>query len=476
MIVRELITKIGFTVDASKLEAANKRVGDFKNRVNGFNGNLKQMATDVRNFGAGMTAAITLPIIGLGLAAVKSSADIEMLTTDFETLLGSAEKGAEMVQNIRSMAARTPFGTNDLAKASRTLLAFGVDAENTLPILSRIGDVATGNKERMKSLALVYGQVEAAQRLMGQDLLQFINAGFNPLLIISEKTGESMKSLKDRMSNGEIGIDQVKQAFIDATSEGGRFYKGMERGSKTLQGRLSTLKDVFLELLASFGDIALPVMKSLTNVLIKMAEWMTKLPKPVKILIGVLAGLAAVIGPLLLIVGQLAISFMAIAPLLPAIGAGIAAIAGPVGWAVLAIGALTVAGVLLVKKWEPVKNFFTILGAIIGGIVDKIKTFSKYAKFLGYEVIGADVGFKDNFSKNESFNVGSAFIQSSKQPSSRTTQNINMKLDSKVEMPVGTPAEIESYANTTVKKTVQKTFEEMLRQTDANVSFAGGIS
>ncbi len=471
MIVRELITKIGFTVDSTKLKEANFTVGKFKRDTEKLTGNLKQAATGIRNVGVGLTAALTLPILGLGLASVKAAGDIEMLTTDFETLLGSAEKGSKMVDDIRKMAARTPFGTTDLARSSKTLLAFGVNAERTLPILNRIGDVASGNKERMKSLALVYGQVTANQKLMGQDLLQFINAGFNPLLEISTKTGESMKSLRERMSKGEIGIDLVQQAFVDATSEGGRFYKGMERGSKTLQGRLSTLKDVFLELLASFGDVALPTLKAMTIALTNVARLFTDMPKPLKIIIGLVAGLVAAIGPLLFVGGQLAIMILSIKLLLASTTITLGAILAPIGLVVGAMAGIAVAATLIINYWSPIKGFFEDIFQSVNkaiGAVFKFQDFLDSKALSGLKVAidyGKSVG--DKFTGNSNKNLATTTNRA-------VNQNINMKLDSKVEMPAGTPAEIQSYADTAVRKTVEETFNSMLRQTDANVSFAGG--
>jgi hypothetical protein len=78
---------------------------------------------------------------------------------------------------------------------------------------------------------------------MGQDLLQIVNQGFNPLQIISQKTGKSMAQLKDDMSAGLITFSMVEDAFKTATLQGGKFYNGMENGSKTLSGTMSTLSD-----------------------------------------------------------------------------------------------------------------------------------------------------------------------------------------------------------------------------------------
>ena len=141
------------------------------------------------------------------------------------------------------MGAKTPFETSDLAKASQTLLAFGTSAEDLLPTLQMLGDVSQGNKERFDSLTLAFAQVGSAGKLSGQDLLQFVNAGFNPLNEISKMTGESMAELKERMSAGGVSAEEVAEAFKHATSEGGQFYQAMEAQSQTFNGQMSTLKD-----------------------------------------------------------------------------------------------------------------------------------------------------------------------------------------------------------------------------------------
>jgi tape measure domain-containing protein len=189
-----------------------------------------------------------LGIVGAGLLAgtafaVKNAASVEMLRTSFDTLLGSAEKGRDLFTQLQKMANVTPFETEDLAKASQTLLAFGVQSKDLLPILGQLGDVSLGNRDKFNSLALVFGQVASAGKLQGQDLLQLVQLGFNPLQKISQRTGESMGSLRDKMAAGEITFQMVADEFKRSTSEGGQFFKGMEKGSTTLSGLWSTLAD-----------------------------------------------------------------------------------------------------------------------------------------------------------------------------------------------------------------------------------------
>lgn len=200
-------------------------------------------------------------LMKVGKDALKASSDFEQATVQFGVMLGNAEKATKLVNELQDMANVTPFETQDLLDASKVLLNFGTDLSEILPDLQMLGDISGGNKEKMRSMTLAFSQMSSAGRLMGQDLLQMINAGFNPLQQISEKTGKSMAELKDEMSEGKISVEMVKQAFKDATAEGGRFYGMMDKQSETLEGRLSTMNDAYTLLIRSISDAALPAIK-----------------------------------------------------------------------------------------------------------------------------------------------------------------------------------------------------------------------
>lgn len=172
---------------------------------------------------------------------VKNGAQMEQNRIAFQTMVGDVEKGNKVFADLAEFANVTPFQTKGVQKAGRTLLSFGVQTEELLPTLKVLGDISAGTGKDLSELGVIYGQIKGAGKLMGQDLLQLINAGFNPLQQISERTGKSMGELKDEMSNGLISFADVQQAFIDATSEGGRFQNLMEKQSKSLEGLWSTL-------------------------------------------------------------------------------------------------------------------------------------------------------------------------------------------------------------------------------------------
>ena len=216
----------------------------------------------------GITVSATALVVGLGKVGLEYNAQMESYVTSFATMLGGTEAAVKKVEELKAMAAKTPFGMEDLAKATQTLLAFGVEADKTKPILQALGDVSLGNKDKFQSLALAFGQVSSAGKLTGQDLNQMINAGFNPLNEISKRTGESMEQLRDRMSKGGISAKEVEQAFIDATSAGGQFANGMENASKTTEGLISTLKD---NATALVGQVFQPISDSIKNDLLPAA-------------------------------------------------------------------------------------------------------------------------------------------------------------------------------------------------------------
>ena len=168
----------------------------------------KTLGTVLAGLGVGFGAAkITEGIKNIAANALKASSDFEQAGVQFGVMLGDAKKAQRLVNEIQDMANVTPFETQDLLDASKTLLNFGINVQDILPDLRMLGDIAGGDKQRMQSLTLAFSQMSSAGRLMGQDLLQMINAGFNPLQVISEKTGKSMAVLKDEMSKGKISVE-----------------------------------------------------------------------------------------------------------------------------------------------------------------------------------------------------------------------------------------------------------------------------
>lgn len=243
MIVQELLSKLGFTVDPSGIEKGKNLLSDFKRFV----------------VGLSLGASVTM----VGRMALQSAAQMETLNAQFTTMLGSASAASVMMEEMNSFAARTPFETMDIASAGATLMGFGVQANNVMDTVEMLGNVAGANGQKFQSLALVYGQIQSAGRLMGGDLLQLINAGFNPLQVISKQTGRSMVQLKEDMEKGRISAEMVTAAFKSATSKGGMFYGNLANQAKTWEGVTSTAMD---NLRMSLTNAILPFMPALKSI------------------------------------------------------------------------------------------------------------------------------------------------------------------------------------------------------------------
>ena len=178
-------------------------------------------------------------LIGAGVGAITAlGAQAEQTSVAFTTLVGSEEKAAEMLKEINEFAAKTPYSNLELADNAKTMLSFGVEAGKVNGYLRQLGDIAAGDKNKLSGLSLVLGQVASANKLSGQDNLQFINQGFNPLKELEKMTGKTYAELQDMMSKGQIGFDAVAAAIKHATGEEGAFYNMSEKQSQTLMGKV----------------------------------------------------------------------------------------------------------------------------------------------------------------------------------------------------------------------------------------------
>lgn len=216
-------------VKVNKTQGAFKTLGDAAFRVNAI--------ADV--FGK-MSSAFS------GIA--KAGMDNEMLLMNMRTLYqGNAEAAQDMYDRIAEYGKQTVYDKSGLVEAQKTMMSFGIEGEKAFTTLKQIGDIAMGDSGKMQSLSLAFAQMSSTGKLTAQDLNQMINAGFNPLQEMSRTTGISIGELREKMEKGAISADMVAQAFASATSEGGLFYEGAEKGGETMAGKVAQINDTIEE-------------------------------------------------------------------------------------------------------------------------------------------------------------------------------------------------------------------------------------
>ena len=185
------------------------------------------------------------------MIAVRS--EFQQLEISFGTMLKSKEKANELMAQLTDLAAKTPFGLQEVSEGAKRLLAFQVPAEEVTETLRRMGDVAAGLGVPMGQLIHVYGQVKAQGKLMTNDLYQFMNAGIPIIAELSKVVGKSETEIKDMVSAGKIGFPEVQAVIKNMTSEGGLFFNLMAEQSKSLGGQISNLQDNFDQMLNEIG-------------------------------------------------------------------------------------------------------------------------------------------------------------------------------------------------------------------------------
>ena len=321
-------------------------------------------------------------LISAGVGAVTAiGAQAEQTSVAFTTLVGSEEKAAGILKEINDFAAKTPYGNLDLTDNAKTMLNFGVQADKVNGYLRQLGDIAAGDKNKLGSLSLVFGQVASAGKMSGQDLLQFINAGFNPLKELEKMTGKTYAELQDMMSKGQIGFDAVAAAINHATSAGGAFEGMSDKLSQTISGKFSTLvgniqqaavdmfneikpivndiMDLFLAIVPPIASAIRGIFSVIAGVIGFIVNWKTE--------IGLLAGVVAV--------GTIAFNAHAIA-----IGA-VAAIQGVV---TIATNAWTAAQLLLnaALKDNPIGIVITVIAALVAAVVYCWQKFAGFRAFI----------------------------------------------------------------------------------------------
>jgi len=206
-----------------------------------------------------------------------------------KTMLGSEEKANGLMKDAIDLAAKTPFEMKDVSNGIKQLLAFQVPAEEVIDTLTRMGNVASGLGVPIDRLQLVFGQVRAKGKLMGDDLRQFTEAGVPMVAELAKKFGESESAIYNMVSAGKIGFNDVKDVLWQMTNEGGMFFNLMEEQSKSVAGQVSNLEDAVTQMFNEMG-------KSSQNFLSSGIGGVAYLVENYKTVLDVLGGVIAMYG------------------------------------------------------------------------------------------------------------------------------------------------------------------------------------
>lgn len=254
------IDNLGKESDGSSKQVDNlsKKMGDADGASKNLNDGFTVLKGTMANLASQAISKVVDGFKELVGGAVDYQKSMEYYTTSFTVMTGSADKASETVKKLADIGATTPFDMPQLADATSLLMNFGFSADDAVDSMMMLGDISQGNAEKLNTIARAYGKMNSAQKVSLESINMMIDAGFNPLQEISEKTGESMQSLYDRVSKGKMSVDEITESMVRSTSEGGKYFQSMDAQSQTLDGRLSTLSDTIN---SKLGEALQPILQ-----------------------------------------------------------------------------------------------------------------------------------------------------------------------------------------------------------------------
>jgi tape measure domain-containing protein len=293
--------------------------------------NMRSMTSNITRLGQDMTRSITIPLLGVGAAAIKSAADLEALETSFVSLTGGTEQAAMMMKQLNDFTAETPFQIEQVAKAARQLIASGTDVGEVNNQLQFLGDIAATSGNNIDELAAIFAKVNAKGKVELESLNQLAERGVPIFEALAQATGLPA----DKLGAGRVTVEQFNDVLKSFSEEGGFAAGAMERLSETTSGRFSTALDNAKQALAVLGEKLLPSVNAALVRLTKTFQAFGNLSDTTVDLALKIAGLVAVIGPLLVAVPKIIASiklmnfaFLTTAPGILALSVALGAIAG----------------------------------------------------------------------------------------------------------------------------------------------------
>lgn len=237
-------TDLTLKTEVTDVNKSVKELGKLEGAMKGMSKKIESAAGASKRFGIALAAAAGGVLI-MGKKALDAAAQYEQSQIAFTTMLGSAEEGQKVLDDLAKFASKTPFDLVGIEKNAKLLLAMGIETEDLMPTLKSLGDVSAGLAVPLERLALNFGQVKAQGKLTGKELRDFAVAGVPLLDELAKQLGKSKQEIQKMVSAGKIGFDDVEEAFASMTSEGGKFNNLMDAQSKSLNGMISNLGDAW---------------------------------------------------------------------------------------------------------------------------------------------------------------------------------------------------------------------------------------
>lgn len=373
----DLIVRVG-----ADTREFNRELGKIQRKI-------RETSDNIMDMGKAMSMGVTLPIAGLGAAAVKAAADLETMETQFISLTGGAEQAAAMVDQLNQFAAATPFQIEEIAGAARQLLAAGTDISQVNEQLQFLGDIAATSGASIEEITAIFAKVQAKGKVELENLNQLAERGIPIFKALSDATGLPA----DKLGAGAVSVQQFNDVLKGFAQEGGFAAGAMERLSQTAAGKFSTAMDNLKQAGAEIGRVLLPYVTAAIDKVTELAGKFMNLDEGTQKTIVAIAGIAAAIGPAIMAFAAYSKAVAGIQVAMAAAkAAGIALNATLLTNPITAVAIAVAAAIaLIIANWDQIHAYFTSgdggktwdqLKQTVASAVDAIKEI--WTMFVGF--------------------------------------------------------------------------------------------
>jgi len=300
MAIGKLLLKLG--IDTTNLD---KELGKVEKSMTRFGQNMS-------NLGSTLTQSLTLPIIGVGAAALKSFADMEKLQNGLIAIMGNSEAAAIELEKLRKVAENPGLALPEVVKASATLQSVGMSADVARETITQFGNAvarAGEGAETFDGVIVALGQISAVGKVTQEDLNQ-----------IKGRLPEFADVMKNEF--GVVTAEAINKMGLSAEDFITRSVSALgelERAKGGLGNAFDNLKDNVTNSLAELGKVintslnVEAIFSALSDKINYLVEGFKKLNPQTQSFIIYTGLVVAAIGPAIFIVGKMITTFGALA-------------------------------------------------------------------------------------------------------------------------------------------------------------------
>jgi hypothetical protein len=216
---------------------------------------------------------------------IEVNARMEQMKTSLYGIMQSKSAADQLFSSIKDVSSHSAIGLGSLTGVAQQFVAFGESASRIPKLLEAMNEVSMGSEQKFNRLASSLQMMAAMGQVNTRTIRSMITAGFNPLISISRKTGESMSDLMKKVKKGTIPVSEITNSFISATEKGGMFYKMNDKMSGTLSYQFAVMKKNVAGFFLELGKANDGTIHNVTNLIVTLTKHLKDFAEAAKIVV-----------------------------------------------------------------------------------------------------------------------------------------------------------------------------------------------